>query len=275
MSQKREVLRQRSITGIVFAAVVLLLVYSGKFGALALLAIIACGGSYEYLHMIFPKNGKKLRLCLFVTIGIIISLLSLGIHNGIYPYVVVGSCVMLVLGIVNMFRPFINHKKWYWLVSALYLGLPIGLFMAYIYYTDIYPRAIFLSILGLIWMSDSLAYLVGSQIGKTKLLEKISPKKTWEGWIGGGVFTLALVYFIQHYQSAYSLSFWLWMAFIVWIVGTIGDLVESSIKRTFEIKDSGKLLPGHGGLLDRFDSFIYVLPFILLLLLFTENNISF
>ncbi len=275
MSQRNEVLRKRSVTGIVFGAIVLLLIYSGKIGAIALFSVIVIGGCHEYIRMVFPKNIRKLSYGFFVTVGIVVSIMSMGLSHPSYPYLVIISCALLLFGIVNMFTPLINHRRWYWLVSASYLGLPIGLFITYVYGSHPYPKAMVLSIIGLIWMSDTLAYLVGSRVGKTKLFERISPKKTWEGFIGGGIFTIGLVYIIQHYQSAYPLWFWLVLAAIVWIIGTSGDLVESSIKRQFDIKDSGKLLPGHGGILDRFDSLIYVLPFILLLLLQIENNLSF
>lgn len=126
----------------------------------------------------------------------------------------------------------------------------------------------------MIWMADSFAYLIGSTFGKRKLLEKISPKKTWEGFLGAGLTTVLIAYVygkyfyneVSHTAITYP-YFWVIIALIAWIIGTLGDLVESSVKRNFNIKDSGKLFPGHGGVLDRFDSFIYILPFVLLLLL--------
>ncbi len=173
----------------------------------------------------------------------------------------------MALGILHLFKPFIKHRKQYPIISIFYLGLPLGLMASYFFKIDVYSTYFFILLISLIWASDSFAYLIGSRIGKRKLFERISPKKTWEGFIGGGFFTLLLGFIYSIFFVEYSVIFWVLASLCVWIIGTLGDLVESSIKRNHDIKDSGKLLPGHGGILDRFDSFIYILPFILLLLL--------
>ena len=113
----------------------------------------------------------------------------------------------------------------------------------------------------LTWINDTAAYLVGSQIGKHKLFPRISPKKTWEGSIGGGVFTLILAGVLGYIFEEQSVVQWLILGVIVVIFGSIGDLIESMLKRSYNIKDSGTILPGHGGLLDRFDAFIFLVPF--------------
>ena len=123
----------------------------------------------------------------------------------------------------------------------------------------------------LIWASDTFAYLVGSLIGKRKLYERISPGKTWEGTIGGGVLTLASSYIVAGWFPEIAFVHWLVISALVVVFGTLGDLFESLLKRQVGIKDSGKIMPGHGGILDRFDSLIFVTPFVYLYLTWVLN----
>jgi phosphatidate cytidylyltransferase len=119
-----------------------------------------------------------------------------------------------------------------------------------------------MGIFWLIWTNDTMAYLIGSQIGRRKLFERISPKKTWEGTIGGAICTVLMAWAISLYFNDFSTAQWLAVGAMVGIFGTLGDLVESMLKRSIGVKDSGTLLPGHGGLLDRFDSFLFVVVWV-------------
>mgnify|MGYP003387074849 FL=1 len=116
----------------------------------------------------------------------------------------------------------------------------------------------------LIWINDSFAYLVGKNFGRRKLFESVSPKKTIEGFLGGLSFSIGTGYLISHYVQDYSTQNWIIIAMIVSVIGTIGDLVESKFKRQANIKDSGNIMPGHGGILDRLDSLLFVAPFVYL-----------
>ena len=118
----------------------------------------------------------------------------------------------------------------------------------------------------LIWVNDSAAYLVGKNFGKQKLFPSISPKKTVEGFLGGLFFACVSSYFIALYTETLNFTPWLILAIIVSVFGTIGDLIESKFKRQAGVKDSGVIMPGHGGLLDRLDSIIFASPFIYLFL---------
>ena len=121
------------------------------------------------------------------------------------------------------------------------------------------PEIIFFPFL-LVWVNDTFAYLSGSLLGKHKLFPRISPKKSWEGSIGGGVFSIASSFVFAHYFSFLSVWEWAGLALVVVIFGTWGDLTESLMKRQLGIKDSGHILPGHGGMLDRFDSALLAIP---------------
>jgi phosphatidate cytidylyltransferase len=121
-----------------------------------------------------------------------------------------------------------------------------------------------ISILSIIWINDSFAFLVGKNFGKNKLFPTVSPKKTIEGFFGGLVFSLLAGLLISKYNLDFSMLNWLIIAVIVSTIGTIGDLVESKFKRQAKMKDSGNIMPGHGGILDRLDSLLFAAPFVYL-----------
>jgi phosphatidate cytidylyltransferase len=123
-----------------------------------------------------------------------------------------------------------------------------------------YSNIIVFALIALTWTNDTMAYMVGSRVGKTKMFERMSPKKTWEGTIGGILFTVLVAFIIYHFSGLFTPATWLGLAIIIGIFGTLGDLVESMLKRSYTMKDTGSLLPGHGGLLDRFDSLTFHLP---------------
>ena len=123
-------------------------------------------------------------------------------------------------------------------------------------YNPILPLSIFI----FTWINDTGAYCTGMLFGKHRLFERISPKKSWEGSIGGGVFSIIAAIVMAHYFPFMQISIWIGLALTVVIFGTLGDLTESLLKRTIGIKDSGNILPGHGGMLDRFDSTLMAVP---------------
>jgi phosphatidate cytidylyltransferase len=161
--------------------------------------------------------------------------------------------------------------------SSKYLYLLGYIILPFVFITKIsfgindYNPKIIIGLFILIWTNDTFAYIVGKSIGRTKLFEKISPKKTVEGFLGGIVFAVLAGYLISKYYikanpqfSERSILIWTSIAVIVGIVGTIGDLIESKFKRIAGVKDSGSIMPGHGGILDRLDSVIFVAPIIFL-----------
>ncbi len=161
--------------------------------------------------------------------------------------------------------------------SSKYLYLLGYIILPFVFITKIsfgindYNPKIIIGLFILIWTNDTFAYIVGKSIGKNKLFEKISPKKTMEGFFGGIVFAVLAGYLISKYYirakpefSEKSILIWTSIAVIVGIMGTIGDLIESKFKRIAGVKDSGSFMPGHGGILDRLDSVIFVAPIIFL-----------
>ena len=155
-------------------------------------------------------------------------------------------------------------------LQLIYLVLPFYFLISIPFVFGNYQPKIVICILIFIWVNDSFAYLVGKNFGKNKLFESVSPKKTIEGFIGGLVFSLIAAYFItqEHASTNITLLDWMIIAAILSILGTIGDLIESKFKRQANIKDSGNIMPGHGGMLDRLDSLFFAAPFVYLYLHF-------
>ncbi|EIA08311.1 phosphatidate cytidylyltransferase [Flavobacterium frigoris] len=158
-----------------------------------------------------------------------------------------------------------SFSKYVYLLG--YIILPFAIMTKIPFGIDGYNPKILISIFILIWTNDTFAYIVGKSIGKTKLFERISPKKTIEGFFGGVLFSVIASYLVSKYyiEIAEGKTFiWIIIAIIVGVFGTIGDLIESKFKRIAGVKDSGKIMPGHGGILDRLDSVIFVAPIVFL-----------
>lgn len=159
------------------------------------------------------------------------------------------------------------EKVWKYLFLLGYIILPFVIITKIPFGINGYNHKIIIGIFILIWTNDTFAYIVGKSIGKHKLYEKISPKKTIEGFLGGIVFALLASYLISVYYiegKQITQNIWFVFALIVGVFGTIGDLIESKFKRIANVKDSGNIMPGHGGILDRLDSVIFVAPFVFL-----------
>jgi phosphatidate cytidylyltransferase len=147
------------------------------------------------------------------------------------------------------------------LIGLFYIGGGCIFLTMIPYQENNFAKFLIMGIFILIWVNDSFAYLVGKSIGKTKLFPKVSPKKTWEGTIGGLIFALIAAYFMSIYETHINLTQWMTLALVIVISGSVGDLLESKFKRVAGVKDSGAILPGHGGMLDRLDSLIFAAPF--------------
>jgi len=157
-------------------------------------------------------------------------------------------------------RPFVNIAIL--ILGAIYIGTPFALLCYIAFYGDYFYANTVFGLLLLTWSNDTGAYLVGSKWGKTKMLPDISPKKSWEGYIGGVIVTLLIALVISYFFREFTWVDWLVIGALVSIFGPLGDLIESMLKRSIHVKDSGSLLPGHGGFLDRFDAFIFMMPFV-------------
>lgn len=251
------------------------LLYS-PISATILFTIVAVAMLFEYFKTCFINRAEGFS---YLFVGIVISLgyilLSIkylqeesSIIHSFYGvamiYALINAILLLTKTKVLISRP------WHMIQGFFYVAMPVFLLIHFLLNVRD-SNWIILGVFVLIWVSDSAAYFVGSQFGKHKLFESISPKKTWEGSIGAGIFTMIAAYILSLFPLVLDLSSWMIIGIIVWIFGTLGDLVESSYKRHFKIKDSGAIMPGHGGLLDRFDSFIFSIAFILYYLNYIQS----
>lgn len=209
-----------------------------------------------------------------LTAVVFVLVMLAGLFINFYTFIVLfliimGGCLYEFRKIIKLIKP----TKYFGLLalSMPYIIIPILMMidlgknnyhedLSLDNYSPLLPIAIILSI----WINDTMAYLVGSFIGKTPF-SKISPKKTWEGTIGGAILCVIMIGIISHFVNAFHylpLKHWLAIAAICAVFGTLGDLLESKIKRMANIKDSGSFMPGHGGFLDRFDSLLVATPFV-------------
>jgi phosphatidate cytidylyltransferase len=157
-------------------------------------------------------------------------------------------------------KPFTNIA--YTFLGIFYVAVPFALLNVAAFDNGYYNFEIIFGCLFILWASDTGAYFAGTFFGKRKLFERISPKKSWEGFFGGAVLALVFTVGIAYYFHSLSLTQWIVVGIIIIVGGTFGDLIESLLKRSIEIKDSGTSLPGHGGFLDRFDGLLISAPFI-------------
>lgn len=266
-------LLERLLTAIIFAAVMVGGIYGGKISFLILFALITCLCLWEFLSLVLTGKAKqdRIRKFLGIVVGLVPYILEsvylLGFSNSPRQYIVLSSfALFLLIFLIFIYELFSKSEKpfnnlAFIVLGMIYIGFPFALLNFIAIKQGIYYPNIVFGLLLVTWCSDTGAYLVGSMIGKTPLFARISPKKTWEGTLGGAVITLLFAWLLSYIIPELSLVNWLVLSLIIVIFGGFGDLIESMLKRSFQIKDSGRLLPGHGGILDRFDAFIFMLPF--------------
>lgn len=262
---------QRAITGVLFVAVLVGCILYSPLSFGILFTIISALSVYEFAHLVNQNDEVTINKTITALGGayLFLALMSFctqqGIGSGVFlPYLLLLLYLMITELYLKRKNPIGNWA--YSMLSQLYVALPFALLNVLAFqnspetssvtYNPILPLSIFV----FIWLSDTGAYCVGSLIGKHRLFERISPKKSWEGSIGGAVFSIASSCAFAHFFPFMSYLQWVGLAIVVVIFGTWGDLTESLMKRQLGIKDSGNILPGHGGMLDRFDSALLAIP---------------
>ena len=263
-------LAPRFVSAIVGGAIVISSLMWSEWGYFVIFLGIACLTMWEFYRLVRLQSYVPIRF-LGVAIGALLFIFSFLIEYGVLPsryYMALfplASFVFLIkLYKKNDVHPFINIALFY--LGILYVAVPFALINILVFYSGEYSYEILIGLLFLVWANDIGAYFTGILFGKTKLFERISPKKSWEGSIGGGAVAVAVSLIISNYFNGLNFLEWVTVSIIVVIAGTYGDLVESHFKRSMQIKDSGSAIPGHGGFLDRFDSLLLAVPFVVVFL---------
>jgi len=260
---------KRTLSGALFVTLVIGSILLSRVTFIAFFALI-CGWSILEFHKLTNMQADvKVNRFLAVGGAILLFICSSVYVSGVvkFPiYSIYGIYVILVV-ISELFIQKNNpiHNWAYFILGQIFIALPFSL-LNFILYINNYQPIILLALFVTIWVNDSGAYLVGITLGKHRLFERISPKKSWEGFFGGATFALLSGYIFSTFISEISLINWLIFSEIVVVFGTLGDLTESLLKRTINVKDSGDVIPGHGGLLDRFDSMLLAAPAVYLFL---------
>jgi phosphatidate cytidylyltransferase len=262
--EKRKNLLLRSCTGFALVSVMLFCIQQGSWYLSVLFAVLLAFSIFELvsiLKKLYAVNALGIYVSAFMFYGVLVSL-ALGILD--WSWVGVFLLAPFVLFAWELFRPSKNPLEQLALAvfSAYYLGVGYGMLFALPYMGLDYDPTYLFALFFFIWTYDSFAYLTGMLFGKHKLFERISPKKTWQGAIGGMLFALLCAWvWAQNVPSTLHDLDWLLLGFAVALLATLGDLAESMLKRAFQVKDTSNFLPGHGGFLDRFDSAIFSAPF--------------
>ena len=264
----------RTITAVFFVAAIVCCFLRAE-AMIFLFALVTGLTIWEFTGLVNDRENVSVNRMICTVAGVYFFLAMAGYNSGITP---AGVFVPYLITIVYLMVAELYLKQldpvndWaYTMMSQLYIALPFSMInvLAFrsagsdITYTYLVPLSVFF----FLWVNDAGAYICGSLLGKHKLFPRISPGKSWEGSIGGGILVMIVAVLIWHLSEQYAVNDlhlsafeWAGLGLVVVIFGTWGDLVESLFKRTIGIKDSGHILPGHGGMLDRFDSTLMAFP---------------
>ena len=235
MAFNLQTFKTRALTAVVFAVVMLAGLLWNGWSFLVLFMIIHFGCWYEYVKLV--KKISPLKFGYYLPLGLI--------------YITLPVLMMLRLGFISYGTDVVSGSR----MSNYWYIIPCGIIFS-------------------IWINDTMAYIVGSFIGKTPF-SKISPKKTWEGTTGGAVLCVVVISWIGYLLQYFTVVDWIFISSLCAVFGTLGDLLESKLKRMAGVKDSGSLMPGHGGFLDRFDSFLVATPFVFLYCFLVMGGLTF
>ena len=273
MSDKLKNMTIRAITGTIFVAAVVTCFLRPE-AMMFLFALVTALSVWEFTGLVNNSGDVRVNRFICTVAGVYLFLAFAGFCSGITPAAVF---IPYLLTVVYLFISELYTKapnpinNWaYTMLSQMYIALPFSMINVVAFHsTDdahVYDYLLPLSIFIFLWTNDTGAYISGSLLGRHKLFLRVSPGKSWEGSIGGGLLVLAVAalvgYLANSSEGGHTLSIpaWMGLGLVVVFFGTWGDLVESLFKRTLGIKDSGNILPGHGGMLDRFDSSLMAFP---------------
>ena len=250
----------RSISGILYVLVVVFSMYTSRELFMTLFLILGLQTLKEFKKLIHLKHFTP-----YLLLPISLLLISYYYPGDIILYSYLGITLLVSILLAKDVQSTTNSlllKKQKYIPTMLYI-ISGFVFLTLIPFSEgVFKPEIIVGVFVLIWCNDTFAYIIGKSLGKNKLLERVSPKKTIEGFFGGILGAVIASFIIFNVLDIYTLPVWISLGVIISVCGSIGDLVQSNYKRQAGVKDSGNLMPGHGGLYDRLDSAIYASPFI-------------
>jgi phosphatidate cytidylyltransferase len=250
----------RGISGILYVLVVVFSMYASREIFMMLFLILGLQTLKEFKKLIRLKHFTP-----YLLLPISLLLISYYYPGDIILYTYLGITLLVSILLAKDVQSTTNSlllKKQKYIPTMLYIISGFVFLTLIPFSQDIFKPEIIVGVFALIWCNDTFAYIIGKSLGKNKLLERVSPKKTIEGFFGGLLGAVIASFIIFNVLDIYTLAIWISLAIIISVCGTIGDLEQSNYKRQAGVKDSGNLMPGHGGLYDRLDSAIYASPFI-------------
>lgn len=265
----------RAGAGTIYILVILLGLLGGRFSFLAVFGAILGSGLFEFYRMVEKDTAHAISKIFNILMGVVIFISVFlyleSIHIYLLPVFILTYLLILIASAIFLRRDDILHGIIYSVFGQVYITMPLSLLMFISYSPDManneYNWVPVLALFVFLWVNDTAAYFIGSLIGKHKLIEHISPKKSIEGFIAGIFFTLLASLIFARLYPGFTPIFWMGLSVVVALFGTLGDLFESLIKRTCNVKDAGDLIPGHGGILDRIDSLLVAIPAVFLYLI--------
>jgi len=263
-------MKTRAITGFFFVVVLVCATIFNQYVFAAFFSIVGILSAKEFFTICRTEETKPL-----VGLGVLISTLLAALTSAYFLGFVQPVSFALILPLFSLLfisslylkreKPF--HDIAYTFLGIWYGAVPFLFFIGLGFIKGDFNPNIPMGFLIILWANDTGAYLSGKALGRTKLFERISPNKTWEGFIGGVLLAIIIAFILEHFFGSLTKVEWVSIAIIIGIFGTLGDLVESMLKRSLGIKDSGSILPGHGGFLDRFDGLLIAAPLVYILLI--------
>ena len=272
MTEKKKNFIVRTITGVLFVAI-LVTCFLRPDSMIFLFALVTGLTVWEYGGLVNQFDDIQVNRFISTAAGVYLFLAFAGYCTGFTPATVfipyLVTVIYLIISELFTLAPNPINNWAYAMLSQMYIALPFSMINVLAFQSNAEGEVTFnyllpLSLFIFLWVNDTGAYCVGSLLGRHKLFPRVSPGKSWEGSIGGAVFVLiaaAIIgYLVGGMEGGYTIPVWMGLGLTVVVFGTLGDLVESLFKRTLGVKDSGNILPGHGGMLDRFDSSLMAIP---------------
>lgn len=265
LSLKESNLFQRIISGVIGSAVIMFSAVYSEWSFFGIFLFISVASQYEFYNLV-KKEVAAPNIFMGMVIGVLnfVLLFQTVRHGGEMKWFILNFPLLTLVFISELYtrktNPFTNIS--FTILGVLYISIPFSLLVVSAFSQGKYSWEIVIGILLLIWTSDTGAYMAGRTFGRRKLFERVSPKKTWEGSLGGFMLSFSTSIVLANYFPVLHMVQWMVLSIITVVIGTYGDLIESMFKRSIAQKDSGTVIPGHGGFLDRFDSLVVSLPFI-------------